>query len=359
MKSERNKIVQVVNQLEEVLSKTGSISILNVEIEKQISPGICLDAVVEVQLPGKKKGRLWIEYISRGQPNPVRLAALQIKDLINQHGLKNDYPIVAAPGLSSKALQVCKDMQVNAIDLLGNCHLKMGPVLLDIYGRIPKKEERGLGRIFSPKRSRVIRLMLLNNIRPWLVEELENQTGVSIGLIPQIKKVLIEWEMGRKVQGGFILSDPGSLLERWSEDYDSKKIPSASFFSLGQPRQVEEEIIEAGNQQNIQAALGAFSGASRIAPAVRYNVVDAYVFGDESNLQKLSQVCGLKNVDSGPNVRLHFCEDLFLFSLTQEIGESRVMDDIQLFLDLKSCSGRGEEAAQALLEQRIKPRWQL
>ena len=173
------------------------------------------------------------------------------------------------------------------------------------------------------------------------------------------KNVLIEWEMGRKAEGGFLLSDPGSLLERWSEDYDPKKLTTASFFSLGQPRQTEEKLIESGNKQNINVALGSFSGASRVAPAVRYNVVNAYVFGDESNLQKLSQACGLKNVDSGPNVRLHFCEDPFLFSLTQEIGSSRVMDDIQLFLDLKNSSGRGEEATQALLEQRIKPRWQL
>ena len=262
MKNCNNQIAQVVNQLEDVFKKTGSISILNIEIEKQVSPGRRLDAVIELQLPHKKKGRLWIEYVSRGQPNPVRLAALQIKDLIKQHGFKNDYPVVAAPGLSSKALQVCKDMQVNAIDLLGNCHLKMGMVLIDIYGRIPKKEERGLGRIFSQKRSRVIRLMLLNNIRPWLVEELENQTGVSIGLIPQIKKVLIEWEMGRKVQGGFILSDPGALLERWSEDYDPKKLPSATFFSLGQSRQIEEKLIDSGSEHNMNVALGSLDRKS-------------------------------------------------------------------------------------------------
>jgi hypothetical protein len=359
MKNNKNQISQVVEQLEDVLKKTGSIFILNIEIKKQIFPGICLDAVVEVELPGRKRGRLWIEYISRGQPNPVRLAALQLKDLIKQHGLKNDYPVVAAPGLSSKALQICKDMQVNAIDLLGNCHLKMGLVLLDIYGRRPEKEERSLRSIFSLKSSRVIRLMLLNDIRPWKVEDLKNKADVSIGLIPQVKKALIEWEMGRKVQGGFILSDPGSLLEKWSEDYDPKKLPSASFFSLGQPRQIEEKLMESGSEHNMNVALGSFSGASRVAPAVRYNVVDAYVFGDESNLQKLSQSCGLKKVDSGPNVRLHFCEDPFLFSLTQEVGASRVMDDIQLFLDLKNRSGRGEEAAQALLEERIKPRWQL
>ena len=104
--------------------------------------------------------------------------------------------------------------------------------------------------------------------------------------------------MGRKVQGGFILSDPESLLEKWSEYFDPKKIPSAPFFYLGQTRQIEEKLIESAGEHNINVALGYFSGASRVAPAVRYNVVDAYVFEDESNLQKLSQVCGLKNVDS-------------------------------------------------------------
>ena len=61
MKNCNNQIAQVVNQLEDVFKKTGSISILNIEIEKQVSPGRRLDAVIELQLPHKKKGRLWIE----------------------------------------------------------------------------------------------------------------------------------------------------------------------------------------------------------------------------------------------------------------------------------------------------------
>jgi hypothetical protein len=47
-----------------------------------------------------------------------------------------------------------------------------------------------------------------------------------------------------------------------------------------------------------------------------------------------------------------------LFFGQQKIEEQFVVSDIQLYLDLSTNRGsRGEENAEFLLEQRIKPRW--
>jgi hypothetical protein len=358
MKFDQNQICQALDHLGEYFRQAGSISILAADVEKEISPGVKLDAIAELRLPDKKRVRLWIEFIPRGQPAPARRAALQVKNYIEEYGENNDFPVVAAPGLSSQALRVCREMGVNAFDMIGNCRFQIGSILIDISGRSPKKEERSLKSVFSRKSSRVIRLLLLNRLRPWKVKELKEMAEVSIGMIPQIKQVLIDWELGRKTKDGFELTDPEALLEKWSEVYSREEIATDSFFSLGQPRRIEEQIIKAAQEHNVPAALGAFSGASRVAPAVRYNVVDAYVFGDQGNLGKIAQFCGFKEVDSGQNVRLHLCPDRFLYNLSQEADSIRVMDDIQLFLDLKQLPGRGEEAAQELLKQRIRPRWQ-
>ena len=65
----------------------------------------------------------------------------------------------------------------------------------------------------------------------------------------------------------------------------------------------------------------------------------------------------LKKVETGPNVTLlHPYDDGVLYGL-QGINEISVVSDIQLYLDLKSYRGRGEEAAQAILEQRLRPKW--
>lgn len=40
-----------------------------------------------------------------------------------------------------------------------------------------------------------------------------------------------------------------------------------------------------------------------------------------------------------------------------DINGINVVSDIQLYLDLKSYKGRGEEAAQTIFEQRIKTKW--
>ncbi len=357
MKKDPEKIGIILRKLAEVLNRSGGLPILKKEMDKRIAAGQSIDAIAEIKLPDRRKVRLWFEFKSRGQPSYVRSAALRIKDCIDRFGSKNDFPIVAAPGFSEAAIDVARELNVSAIDALGNCYIKVGPVLLDIYGNPPPKDERGFGNLFSLKRSRIIRVMLLNPLRPWLIEVMKEKAEVSQGLVSEVNGILAEWEIGRKTNKGFLLIEPEALLQRWAEAYSPKKGEIESFFSLGQPGTIEERLFSAAKKNKIRLALGGFSGAHRVAPAVRFNIVDCYVFGNESNLKKLADFSGFKRVETGPNINLHFCEDRFLYHLTEESDSCRVMDDIQLYLDLKNNPGRGEEAAEILLEKRIKPRW--
>ncbi len=42
---------------------------------------------------------------------------------------------------------------------------------------------------------------------------------------------------------------------------------------------------------------------------------------------------------------------------SQDVEGDRVVSDVQLYLDLASQRGRGEEAATFLLDQRLRPTW--
>jgi len=69
-------------------------------------------------------------------------------------------------------------------------------------------------------------------------------------------------------------------------------------------------------------------------------------------------VLGLQPVSSGANVALIKPYDDGVFYGTVLRDGAPVVSAIQTYLDLMATKGRGEEAAQAILEEVIKPQWQ-
>jgi hypothetical protein len=65
----------------------------------------------------------------------------------------------------------------------------------------------------------------------------------------------------------------------------------------------------------------------------------------------------LKEVTSGANVSLLIPYDEGVYYGSEVFDAVRVVSPIQLYLDLKGYRGRGEEAAEALLERVILPLW--
>ena len=64
-----------------------------------------------------------------------------------------------------------------------------------------------------------------------------------------------------------------------------------------------------------------------------------------------------KKVESGANITLLIPSDEGVFYGASEIEGVPVASPIQSYLDLVSFRGRGEEAAQFLLDKVIKPKW--
>ena len=91
-----------------------------------------------------------------------------------------------------------------------------------------------------------------------------------------------------------------------------------------------------------------------MAPFVRFMRFFSYIDGDIEDIAKALQ---LKKVETGANVTLLQPYDEGVFYRLQDINGINIVSDIQLYLDLKSYKGRGEEAAKAIFEQRIKTKW--
>jgi hypothetical protein len=101
-------------------------------------------------------------------------------------------------------------------------------------------------------------------------------------------------------------------------------------------------------------ALTGFSGAARLAPAVRYQRAMVYIEETEHNI---ASILDLKRVPSGANVSLLIPYDDGVFYRTREYEGIRIVSPVQLYLDLIGFRGRGEEAANAILEEVIRSQW--
>jgi hypothetical protein len=81
------------------------------------------------------------------------------------------------------------------------------------------------------------------------------------------------------------------------------------------------------------------------------------------HLSSLEQRIEAKPVESGENVVVLIPDDDGVFYLADggSVGDRRMggTNPVQTYVDLSHCGGRGEEAAEALLEQKLKPAWSL
>jgi hypothetical protein len=82
--------------------------------------------------------------------------------------------------------------------------------------------------------------------------------------------------------------------------------------------------------------------------------VFAYV---DRGIEDIKEALKLKPVQSSSNVTLIVPYDRGVFYDLKRYDEMPVVSPVQLYLDLISYKGRGEDAAQFLLEQVIEPLW--
>jgi hypothetical protein len=118
-----------------------------------------------------------------------------------------------------------------------------------------------------------------------------------------------------------------------------------------QVSQIENQLAEFCKTKKIQYALTLFSGANRLAPFTRYNVGTSYFSGD---VEELKRDLELKEVPTGANLQILVPYDDGVYYRAQEIDSVKVVNPIQIYLDLYKYAGRGREQAEFLRERIIK-----
>ena len=296
---------------------------------------------------------LLLEAKPSGQPRFARDAANQLLRYAGQY--PNAVPVFAAPYISPAAADLLAREGIGHVDLAGNCRLVFGTVYIrrqDWPNKLVQRRE--LRSLYSPKAERVLRALLLEPHRPWKVQPLARAAGVSIGQVSNVKRLLEDREWIGREGRGIVLREPAKLLEEWGRNYRFDRNTVRDFYSLDTPVQVEARLAAACGDAGAEYALTGFSAAARLAPMVRYQRSTAYV---GAQVDDISARLGLKAVSSGANVSLIEPYDGGVLAGSRDVDGIRIASAVQTYLDLLSLKGRGEEAAQAILEQAIRPQW--
>ena len=349
--TEQGLVGNAERALRECLERVPSLSIKRLQREPRLGSALP-DIAFKLKTPDGEQMVL-VEVKTSGQPRVVREAVNQL--LQYQSKASEAYGVVAAPYLSPQSAQICIENGIGYVDLAGNCRLSFRQVYVEREGRPnPVPQRRDLRSLYSPRTTRVLRVLLLNLKRTWKLQPLAQEAGVSLGQVYNVKKLLADREWIRTDEQGLRLVEPGQLLTEWSQNYTYRRNAVRDFYSLDAPPEVEGKLSTACRDRNLQYALTGFSAAARLAPMVRYQRVTAYVNGDPDDLVK---TLGLKEVPSGANVTLLSPYDDGVFYGAADINGIQIVSPVQAYLDLIGFRGRGEEAATFLLEQVIQRQW--
>jgi hypothetical protein len=348
---EQEITVKVKDELERTLDGIPFVEVRRSVMQASL-PGVQVDLLLELKIRDSLQ-KVIVEVKSPGEPRIIRAAIQQLREYLDR--TEDAYPVVAAPYISDDTARVCRQNSVGYIDLAGNLFLNFAQVYIERRNYPnPAVERRQARSIFSPKSARILRVMLSNPRRPWRVQELAREARVSLGLASRLKERLLDLEYAAEKEDGLALSRPGELLKQWANSYSFRKNKVYDYFSLDEIKELERNLSQYCQGRGIPYALTLFSGAALAAPYMRYTRGFAYV---GNSIREVADSLGLKQVSSGPNFSILEPYDEGVFYGSREIDNMRVVSDVQLYLDLAGFKGRGEESAEFLFEQRIKPQW--
>ena len=293
------------------------------------------------------------EYKSSGQPRLARQVVYELKDGLAKG--QGNYGIFLAPYISGDAAAICKESQVGYFDLAGNCHFSFETVYVHREGNAnPFVKRRELRSLYSSKAERILRVLLTLPNLVWTTKTLAETAQVSFGQVSNVKKMLADREWLDPNETGIRLTKPAAVLDEWAQQYKFHRNQVMDYYALSEVVESEYQLAEACHRQDMRFALTAFSGAARLAPAVRYQRVTAYVDG---NPDALVEALGWKPVTSGANISLLVPYDEGVFYGSREMDGTHLATLVQIYLDLQSYRGRGQEAAQAIRKE-LEKSWQ-
>jgi len=209
--------------------------------------------------------------------------------------------------------------------------------------------------VFSPRASRVIRVLLVHANKGWTIEELSKEAQVSIGFTHAVVMSLVHQGHAYRDQTFHIkVSDPVKLVQRWAAYHSYMAVNIFRQYHTFEEN-IENLFARMKGVRRLKYALTVLAGAHIVAPYVRPTTLHFYV-EDNKQIDTWVSLLGLRPVETGGNVSVVLPFDAGVFYGTQNVRGMKVVSTVQLYVDLFNYPARGEEAAQMVLRS-LEKEW--
>ncbi|NLN49170.1 MAG: hypothetical protein GX154_08855 [Clostridiales bacterium] len=212
-------------------------------------------------------------------------------------------------------------------------------------------KRKKLKNIFADKASIVLRIMLQNPEKKWVVRDFSSRTLLSIGMAQEVLQSMEIMGYIESVKQGpkslTVLTNPEKLITNWINWYQFEKNGVESYYSPD--KNILKKIKSVLKEQ--EYALTLHPGANLITSFVRTTDIYLYIKTKswKKDILKIRQDLGLKELVQGGNI--HFVDPFYrnsIFNEIQKIGGYSVASNLQLYLDLYNFQPRGREHAEYL-----------
>jgi len=192
----------------------------------------------------------------------------------------------------------------------------------------------------------IIRVLLNEKDKKLKLRELANKAKVSLGMTVKIVNALESSGHLEKRRGIRIVSWE-KLLKSWSYTVSVKENEKIEFLGAERPQYLIKKISKLLSKEAYAFTL--FSATEIIAPYVAPNKVHLYIPKDkEKVISKIFVKEGIMLAEEG-NIVCYLVDEKHFYG-SKEIRGIKIISLPQLYVDLVSYGGRGEEAAENILK---------
>lgn len=295
---------------------------------------------------GDHEHTLVLEVTSLGQPKQIREAITRLNEIRQE--LPGAYPVAVSGYISPQSAALLRRNGLGYLDLSGNCYLAFKNVHIEKEGKPNvRPSTRPLKSLFSPRATRVIRVLLVDPQHTWRLGDLAKAAEVSLGHAHNVVKRLedLAW-VERGEQQRIRLLKPGDLLEAWAEVYTYRQNGVTAYFSPERiTRKLMAEIAGWAEAEGRRYAFTLHAGAALVAPNIRFPAIHCYLDGTADSV---ARALGLRPGEGEGNVHILAPYDQGVFYAPLVKGGLSVVSLPQLYVDLFRYERRGREQADYL-----------
>jgi len=257
-------------------------------------------------------------------------------------------PLLVVPYLGPKAKQYVGQHHVSWMDLSGNADIRGPGIRILIDGKPNRFAAPGRpSTAFSPRASRIARVMLATPDRQWLQSELVRETGLSGGYVSKVVGRLLEDELiARHADDGRVAPrSPSTMVDAWAQTYDFAKHSVAKFYAIGRTGpEVLTAVAGRLEAAGVDHAATGLAAAWQISQYADFRLASVFVAEPLLDPEKL----GLRPVEQGENVWIVTPNDAGVFYAANDVNGVKCVQPVQAYLDLAGHAERAKEAAAEL-----------